>query len=88
MVTVYIAEFGKFNFRAMAAMPEEWKAEVWKGWEQWTRLMERDSALNNGEGIVIIVDFDGFSLANYASPEGHLPNACLSKFCSRTRLFY
>ena len=65
-------EFGKHNFRELAEYSEEKKAEFWKGWEQWTRVMEKDAALNNGQGIVLIVDCDGFSLAHYASSEGYL----------------
>ena len=68
---VIVVEFGKFNFRELAKLPQEKIAELWKAWEQWTRVMEKDAALNNGQGIVLIVDGDGFSLAHYASSEGH-----------------
>ena len=72
-VTVHIVEFGKDDFRALASMPDEGKKELWKGWEQWTRFMEKDAALNGGQGIAVIIDMDGFTLANYASSEGCQP---------------
>lgn len=71
-MTVHVVEFGRHNFRAFAKMSQERVTEGWKAWEQWIRFMEKDGALNNGQGIVIIVDFDGFTLASYASQEGHL----------------
>ena len=72
--TVHVVEFGKHNFRRLATQPKEKVDELWKSWEQWTRVMEKDAALNNGQGIVLILDFDGFSLAHYASQEGNLLN--------------
>ena len=69
-MTVHVVEFGKYNFRAFGKSPEEEFAELSKSWEQWTRVMEKDAALNNGQGIVLIVDFDGFSLAHFASQTG------------------
>ena len=88
-VTVGVAEFGKENFRELARMPEEKRAEVWKAYEQWTRWMEKDAALNNGQGVVLIIDFDGFSLANYGSSEGggHLFFNLSANYLSSRALF-
>ena len=80
MSTVHVVEFGKCNTRMLSELPEEKSSEFWKMWEDWTRVMEKDAALNNRQGIVLIIDFDGFALAYYASPEGD-PCACNSKAC-------
>ena len=67
-----MVDFGKENFRALSTMPSETQEEVWKSWEQWTRFLERDAASNYGQGVVVIIDFDGFTLANYAFRPGYL----------------
>ena len=69
-LTVYVVCFGTYNFRAWATMSQERTEDVWKAWEQLTRFMEKDAALNNDQGIAMVIDFDGFTLASYASPEG------------------
>ena len=68
--TVHIVGFGKFDLRGLAASPREKIEEFWISYERWTRIQERDAALNNDQGFVLIVDFDGFSLGHYASSNG------------------
>ena len=45
--------------------------EYWKSWEWWARAEEKDAALNNDQGIALILDFDGYRLKSMASPEGN-----------------
>ena len=70
--TVYVLEFGNFDFRKWAAKPQEKQDEFWKAYEQRICFQEKDAALNNDQGIVYIVDFDGYNLAHYASEGGNL----------------
>ena len=69
--SVYILEFGNFDYRKWAEKPVEKQDEFWKAYEQWIRFMERDAALNGGQGTVFIADFEGHSLSSYASKSGN-----------------
>ena len=51
-------------------MPKEKVEEFWKYYEQYARRLEKDMAMSKGQGTVFIVDWDGFSLAHYASRSG------------------
>lgn len=64
-------EFGKWNYRELAHKPKEIIDEFWKYYEQFARRAESDGALNKDQGNVFILDWEGFSLTNYASPQGN-----------------
>ena len=64
-------EFGKWNYRDLAHKPPEFIDEFWKYYEQLARRQERDAAMNKDQGVVLILDWDGFSLTNYASQQGN-----------------
>ena len=66
-VAVYVAEFGKWDYREWAHKPAEKVAEFGKYFEQFIRRMRKDAG---EEGIVLIVDWDGFSLSHHASKDG------------------
>ena len=69
--SVYILEFGKWDYRAhLVDMPAEKVEEFWMYYEQFARKAEKDSALHNDEGTVFIVDWDGFTLTHYATGPG------------------
>lgn len=68
---VHVGEFGRVNANKLGAMPKEKVEEFWKDYERWTRREEVDAALNNNQGIVLILDFDGFALKSYASSNGN-----------------
>ena len=53
-----------------AQLPEDQEKEFWKLYEQINRWVERDAALCNGQGVVHLLDWDGFSLKNYGSVGG------------------
>ena len=56
--------------RKWAAEPKEKQDEFWKYYEQGSRLQEKDAAMNDNQGIVLILDFDGFTLKHFASKDG------------------
>ena len=62
---VYATDFGKWNYREW---PAERIEEFWKYFDQMVRFHERDAKLSGGQGVVSIVDFDGFELNHHASP--------------------
>ena len=66
--TVYIIEFGKWNYREWALKSDEKIAEFWTYIEQCIRRHKKDA--DEGKGAVDIVDWDGFSLSNHASKDG------------------
>ena len=65
-----MTDFGKWNYREWAQKPKEKQDEFWKFFEQYVKRHERDAALNNEQGIVIIIDWEGFALGQYASNNG------------------
>ena len=67
---VYVVQFGKWDFRGWAQKPEEKVEEFWKYFEQYVKRHEKDGERNGGEGVVDIVDWDGFSLSHHASKKG------------------
>lgn len=68
-------EYGKWNLREFDQLSAEKEQEVLKYHEQHVRWAEKDSSLNNNQGIVLILDWDGFSLHHYSSVHGNLvPN--------------
>ena len=64
-------EYGKWNPRELAKLSEEKREELMKYYEQYVRRVERDASLNNDQGIVLLIDFDGFGLVQYASDSGN-----------------
>ena len=67
---VYLVEFGKWDYRQWARKPEEKLVEFWKFFEQFVRRQEKDAKANNGQGMVQLVDWDGFALSHHSSPHG------------------
>ena len=65
---MYFIDFGKWDYRQWAEQTEEKVAEFWKYFEQFVRREEKDAA--KYDGMVEIVDFDGFTLSHHASPKG------------------
>lgn len=65
-------DFGKWNYRDLAHKSDEKIEEFWKFYEQYILRIERDAAVNNHQGVVFILDWDGFSLGNYASARGKI----------------
>ena len=70
LALVYIVPFGKWNYRTLMEFPKNLEEEFWKYYEQHARRLERDAAVNNDDGVVAIVDWDCFTLAHFATPEG------------------
>ena len=68
---VHVAEFRIFDYRAFTVKPEEKVEEFWKYFEKWLRSIDKDSSLNEGQGVVLIVDFNGYALKHVASPAGY-----------------
>ena len=69
---VYIVEYGKWNPREFTQLSKEKVQELLKFYEQFVRRGERDGSLNNNQGVVVIVDYDGFGLKHYASGPSNL----------------
>ena len=67
---VYVMEFGHWNYRGLSKKPQGVKEDFWKHFEHLLRRITRDAEVNNGQGVAYILDWDGFSLGNYASPKG------------------
>ena len=63
-------EFGKWDYRELAHHSEEKQAEFWKYFEQMVRRQQKGAEMNNGQGMVEIVDWEGFELNHHASPKG------------------
>ena len=80
---VHVLEFGTFDLRKWASKPEGEQDEFWKAYEQFLRFQEKDASLNNGQGIVFIIDFDGFGLKNHASANGELAFQTISSLIQR-----
>ena len=72
---MYVVEFGKWNYHKWAEQSAEKVEEFWIYHEQIVRRQEKDAALNGGQGIVQIIDWDGFSLSNHASKNGNIASA-------------
>ena len=71
LYVVHVVEVGRLNVREWADKPKEKLDEFWKAYEWWSRRQEKDAAINNDQGIVIILDYDGYSLKKYASSHGN-----------------
>ena len=69
---VHVIEAGVLDERKWATGSKEKQEEFWKAYEYWTRREEKDATFNNNQGIVLILDLDGFALKNSASPAGSL----------------
>lgn len=67
---MHVLEFGNFDLRKWAAKPKDKIEEFWRAYEQWLRFQEKDASLNSNQGMVILMDFDGFTLAHFASQQG------------------
>ena len=65
-------EYGKWNYREISNLSEEEVKDFYKYCEKLARLESRDGDNNNSQGIVTIVDWDGFALKNFASREGEI----------------
>ena len=64
---VYVIEFGKWDYREWAQKPEEKLKEFWKHFEKHIQLQSKDGG---EDGVVEIVDWEGFSLSHHASRDG------------------
>ena len=51
-------------------MPAEKVEEFFMYYEQFYRRARRDSELHHDDGVAIILDWDGFTLSEYASGPG------------------
>ena len=69
--TVHVVEIGVVYFRKWASSPRQKQEEFWKSYDWWTRVEERDAALNNNQGVVFILDYAGYTLKSMASVEGN-----------------
>ena len=67
--TFHVAALGNLDGRKWAAETKEKQYEFWKYYEQGSRIQENDAAINNNQGIVLILDFDGYTLKHFASDE-------------------
>ena len=63
-------ELGKWDMRELARLSDELE-NYDKYIERNLRLMSRNAAGNNNQGIVTIADFDGFTMRNFASSKGN-----------------
>ena len=71
--TVYVIEFGNWDYREWAQKPEEKLNEFWKHFEQHIRRQSKDGG---EDGVVEIVDWEGFSLSHHASRDGEYIKSC------------
>ena len=80
---MYVVQFGKWDYRALADKPKEKRTEFWACYfEQFIRRGMKDGG---EEGTVEIVDFDGFSLSHHASKDGEsFDDFCASIFARTT----
>lgn len=69
-ISVYILDTGGANYVDLSRRPKEYIDDFWKFYEQMFLRMEFDAAKNNDQGIAILMDWEGFSLKNYASADG------------------
>ena len=71
-VPVYLNLYGRFNYKKLLDEgTEEDRADLEKYFDYVDAKVACDSAANNGgDGVVTIIDWEGFSLGNYNSPEG------------------
>lgn len=69
---LYILEYGKWNFVEALARgeggPANVKELIWTYLQQFVYRTSRDGNANGTQGLGFIVDWDGFSLTNYADP--------------------
>ena len=63
-------EYGKWNYREIAALPADELEAFVKHYEQFIRRVSKAGAENNGQGIVFICDWNGFTLSHFASSGG------------------
>ena len=67
---VFVMEFGKWDYRGLADLPQDELDDFHKYYHQFVRRVSREAAANNDQGVVFICDWDGFALRNYASSKG------------------
>ena len=76
---MYVVDFGKWDYRDLAEKPKERLTEFWTFYyEQFVRRQKKDAG---EEGMVEIVDWDGFRLSNHASKDGESFGANANGFC-------
>lgn len=69
---VYVSEFGKLSYRKLATKPDDAVNDFWKYYEQSVLRCEYDAHhRNDSDGVVMLYDFEGFTLANYATTTGN-----------------
>ena len=72
LISVYLDLYGRFNFKALV---DDGTEEDRKNLDEYFDYVDTkaacDSAANNGgDGIVVILDWDGFSVSSYGSLSG------------------
>ena len=67
---VYVLEWGKWNFRVLGNLPKDELESYNRYEEKLIRQALKDEAADNGEGVIIIIDWDGFSFTHFASAHG------------------
>lgn len=70
---VYVSEYGNYKFAEALASSgntgrERMKDLILKYMQQGTYNFLRHGVANNSQGVVLVIDFNGFSLASYADP--------------------
>ena len=69
-ISVYVLEYGRWNYGDIANLPHDELESFNKYYEQYLRRLAKDGAANNGQGIVLICDWDGFSFSLLTSGKG------------------
>lgn len=69
---VFVCEFGKWNYRELAKLPQEEQDAFHKHLEFYDRSMSKDAAANQDHATALIMDFDGFEMGHFATSKGNL----------------
>ena len=86
---MFVIEFGNWNYRELAKLSQNELDAFYKHYEQNIRRLSKDAAANNDQGTALIMDWDGFELAHFATSKGYfftpsiffsLTHLCMSNF--------
>ena len=84
MFTIYIiVDFGRWDTRELAHLPENEMQEFQKYYQQFIHRTSLEGAAKNGQGIALVCDWDGFTLANYALRNGDYQFGLLHNLSSK-----
>ena len=74
MNAVYVCEYGRWDFEALAAKSEEYVEGFWEYFADTFDQIDKDAQRNNNQGFAVIIDYDGFKMSNFESSRGSHKN--------------